>query len=141
MTLFREWEMRQDEGAADPTPVRALGYRLHLVGRSVVYHAHDSGCSTGATAVAAGRLAEDSEPHSGCNAAPWRELKADTLVDLEEDRFAIHHCHDVTSLLERLAGFPDHPVTLDDLSQPSQRLLARASPHDEPIAAAVAKLK
>ena len=144
MTLYREWTVVRDEAGVPVEPLVALapaGYWLHNVGKSVVYHALESGCSRGARPTEVRYLPSDAEPHPGCG-LPLDQLADGTMVDMEEDRSSLFNEPDLRSLLIRLAGpdvhyEPDAMPEVDDLSQPAQQLLHRAADLDADIAAIV----
>ena len=140
IALYREWEVERD-GAGQPVvpvvPVRPRGYVLHRVGRSLVYHVHDSGCHTGVE-TGTEHLGADCEPCLECRPPELAVLPEDAVVDLEEDRHAVDVCaspEQVLDLLQdpRAPAGPDASA-VDRLSAPAQRLLRRAAAKDQGIA-------
>jgi hypothetical protein len=144
MRLYREWTVVHDEAGVPVEPLQPLapaGYWLHNVGKSVVYHGKDAGCSRGARATEVRYLPADAEPHAGC-APPLDQLADGTMVDMEENRSSLYNEPDLRSLLIRLAAPAVHyeagqAPEIDDLSQPAQQLLHRAADLDDEIAAVV----
>jgi hypothetical protein len=138
MELYRDWTARDDEGRPlQPVgPAEAAqGYVLHVTGRSVVYHVHESGsCKTGIP-VPARRLPGDAEPCEVCRPPALAALADGDLVDTEEDRHAAHLCPDTDTVLTRLRD-PRSPARTGPewLSAPAQRLLQLAAAADEGIA-------
>lgn len=137
MALYRDWEVRRDAngGAADPLePLRPKGYVLHLTGRSLVYHLHNSRCNTGLPEHP-DDLPETAKPCDRCRPPALRDL-AEQLVDLEEDRFTIYACADARQVMSQLQDPHSTPGTavVDRLSAPAQRLLQLAAEKDDGIA-------
>lgn len=140
MTLYREWDVKRDgndhpvmddDGTA-AVPVSPLGYVLHLVGRSVVYHDTGSDCNTGVT-TAAVDLPGDAEPCATCGPPPLEELGDLALVDLEEDRHTTHRLDTADGVLMQLARQkPGQPFT-GRLSAPAQRLIQNAARLDDAL--------
>lgn len=93
-------------------------YVLSVVGRSLVYHAHESQCNSGVP-VATSEITEDCEPCFKCNPPAPHALELSMTVDLEEDRPQVHVVADPKDLMKKLRS--PHGQTI---SGPGQRLLA-----------------
>lgn len=141
MTVYRDWEVKRDDAgeATSPlVPVGPRGYVLQVVGRSVVYHKHESRCHNGLIPVHNATLDDDAEPCAACKPGDLDDLEPEEIVDTEKDRFTVHQCATTDELVERLHD-PKSPAGsgLDGLSAPAQTLLQLAAAKDEPIAAAI----
>jgi hypothetical protein len=104
-------------------------YLVHIAGRSVVYHEHDSMCNAGSPTTR-DQLLEDAEPCPRCR--PDVRGQDDTyVIDAESDRHSVTVCEAATDVLQalRLPGRRGY-------SAPAQRLLERAKLADQGFAAA-----
>ncbi len=115
-------------------------YVLQTVGRSVIYHGHDSACNSG-TATRALDLPEDAEPCPRCRPRVFDpDLEAVTdgdTVDLESDRYGVHVCAAAGDVITRLRISRVNAGALDSFSAPAMRLLDHARQVDAGIAAAL----
>lgn len=107
-------------------------YVVHIVGRSVLYHHHDSPCNAGVPTKMLD-LVEDAEPCPRCQPPRYRDCDQDDLVvDAESDRHTITVCAGVTEVLDALR-LPNRR----GYSAPAQRLLDEVR-HSHPEFAAQA---
>lgn len=104
-------------------------YVLHVLGRSVVYHAHGSACNTG-TPTRMGDLDEDAEPCRDCGpGCPG----ADELVDRETDRASAYVCETVGEVLDHLRS----RRAPDRFTAPGLKLLEKVIAVDDVFASAM----
>jgi len=113
-------------------------YVLQTVGRSVVYHEHDSACNSG-TATRVFDLPEDAEPCTRCRPPVYVDCDDDeTVVDLESNRYSVYVCATATDVISRLRiSRVTATATLDSFSAPAMRLLDHARQVDAGVAAAL----
>jgi hypothetical protein len=113
-------------------------YVLNTMGRSVVYHVHESSCNSGVP-VSIKEVAGDTEfePCHKCNPETTERLAeiyavapigAIMSVDLEEDRPKVDDVADPQELLRKL-----YSPKLNSISGPGQRLLAKAAYMDDGV--------
>lgn len=139
--------------------VNTGSYVLHLVGRSVVYHAHRSTCNRGIPRTPRDEdWAADAEPCRVCKPPYWavtddatgnpmrdsvtRELVPNTdfvttEFDLEMDRHTAFLCATAEAVVAQLEESSRHQRSPSKLSAPAQRLLDAAALIDPDIAKAI----
>lgn len=100
-------------------------YVLSVMGRSVVYHAHNGQCNSGVP-VSVKEIDEEFEPCHRCNPPIPQALAGVLTVDLEEDRPQVHVVNDPQELLRKL-----HNPRANAISGPGQRLLAIAAMNED----------
>ena len=105
-------------------------YVLHVVGRSVVYHVHDSDCNSG-TATDAATLPGDAEPCLTCKPTAYTDTET---VDFEDDRHSAHVCATAADVLVSLRSTGSR-ASSRPFSTPALRLLAIAKQKDPAIGA------
>lgn len=116
-------------------------YVLSIVGRSVVFHEHDSQCNSGVPTQVSGlnpEMLEELEPCQRCSPPEPEDLAGTPTIDLEADRHTVHVCADANAVVEKLRN----PKTTSAngtglISGPGQRLLAIAASVDDGIKNAV----
>lgn len=116
-------------------------YVLSIVGRSVVFHEHDSQCNSGVPTQVSNLsqdLLDDLEPCQRCTPPDPEDLAGTPTIDLEADRHTVHVCADANAVVEKLRN----PKTASSsgtglISGPGQRLLAIAASLDDGIKDAV----
>jgi hypothetical protein len=101
-------------------------YVLHVVGRSVVYHRHDSECNSG-TKTPLIDVPDDAEPCPNCHPS-----EGHIYVDVEDDRHSAHVCADAQAVLVALRSTGSR-ATSRPFSTPALRLLATARQRDPAI--------
>jgi hypothetical protein len=103
-------------------------YLVHIAGKSVVYHEHDSACNAGSPTTR-DQLLDDAEPCPRCQ--PDVRGRDDAyVIDAESDRHSVTVCETAADVLQalRLPGRRGY-------SAPAQRLLERTKLADERFAA------
>jgi hypothetical protein len=112
---------------------RTGSYVLHTVGRSVVYHVHDSAsCNTGVP-TPYNRLGDDAEPCPKCRPASIYNADGGTVVDMESDRHSMYVCPQIADVVRQFKSWPGGG---GKLSAPAERLLEIAGQADPAVAEA-----